>query len=59
MTTGSTGRCGTENGVTVDDIGIGKARYLDSRWTTITMSTIGINKLRESTPPICLRGRGR
>lgn len=52
-------RVGTENGVTVDDIGIGKARYLDSRWMTVTMSTIGIDKLRESTPPVCLRGRGR
>ena len=49
--------CGSVNGVTVDDIGIGKARYLGSRWTTITMSTIGHKKLRRSTPPIRLRGR--
>jgi hypothetical protein len=52
-------KVGSDNGSTVDDIGIGKARYLDSRWTTITMSTIGFKKLRESPPPVCLRGRGR
>ena len=50
---------GTENGVTVEDIGIGKARYLDSRWKTLTMSTISIDRLSESAPPVCLRGRGR
>jgi hypothetical protein len=50
---------GPKAGVTVDDIGIGKARYLDSTWTTVTMSTIGIKRLRLSTPPVCLRGRSR
>jgi hypothetical protein len=50
---------GTEDGVTVDDIGIGKARYLDSTWTTVTMSTIGIRQLSANPPPVCLHGRGR
>lgn len=50
---------GPKAGVTVDDVGIGKARYLDARWKTVTMSTIGIKRLRRTAPPVCLRGRGR
>ena len=49
---------GSHNGVTVDDIGIGKARYLGPKWKTVTMSTIGLRKLRDNPPPVCVRGRG-
>ena len=42
---------------TVADVGIGKARWLGPEWTTVTMSTLSIRKLREDSPPICLRGR--
>lgn len=39
------------------DIGIGKARYLDSDWQTLTMSTLPLAVLRRTCPPVCLRGR--
>ncbi len=48
---------GFKAGVSNLDVGMGKARYLDSRWKTVTMSTIGIKKLRRSHPPLCIRGR--
>jgi hypothetical protein len=43
---------------TVDDVGIGKARYLTSSWLTLTMSTLSLHRLDKYPPPICLRGRG-
>jgi hypothetical protein len=43
---------------TVADVGIGKARYLTTDWTTLTMSTLSLRDLEQHPPPVCLRGRG-
>jgi hypothetical protein len=50
-------KVGATAGVTVDDVGIGKARWLTPQWKTITMSTIGYRKLQQNPPPVCLLGR--
>ena len=42
---------------TVRDVGHGKARWVRSEWTTVTMSTLGRRRLERSAPPVCLRGR--
>ena len=41
---------------TVADVGIGKARYLDSEWLTLSMSTLPLRKLGKHPLRICLRG---
>lgn len=50
-------RVGAETGVTNDDVGIGKARFLTPRWQTLTMSTLSFRRLQANPPPICVRGR--
>jgi len=42
---------------TVGPVGVGKARFLSSRWMTVTMSTLPLRKLRANPPRVCLRGR--
>jgi hypothetical protein len=50
-------KVGADDGVTVDPAGCGKARFLTSQWQTLTMSTLGLHKLAQNPPPICIRGR--
>jgi hypothetical protein len=50
-------RVGAETGVTNDDVGIGKARFLTPNWQTLTMSTLPYRKLAKNPPPVCIRGR--
>jgi hypothetical protein len=50
-------RVGAETGVTNDDVGIGKARFLKPYYQTVTMSTLPYHRLAKNPPPVCLRGR--